>query len=377
MINEKKLHGKRYIFVILLVIALAICIYFLASQRYNGLRNKGVGFQKDYFLAAFDTTEFKNDSVLVYYDQEFQEVFKQNIAIGYMCDSFNPPIAYKNKIYVAPQGLGNEYDADEVVEIDKMSGKMQSYQTNQKGVGGMVVSDKYIFTVCNWNMAGTLARTNKETKEVSEITFPEEGSFQIDSYGNYLYCFLNKWETKDVFQTRCCVLDINIMEELGSFDLTDYGQEPDYTYMKNDVLYMPINHTNTDEPCGLLVMYDTKTEELKKVDLGVNYANQVLEYGKFLLITHADMTGANKEKNSVTFYDPKSEKFQNYAVSSVLDQVAVKNHLLYALDAQEQMICVYDLNSSGEQLRLVNKYKLKSKEGTSTYRYFIGGFFMN
>lgn len=374
---EKKMHGKRYVLMILVVVVVAIGIYILISQLYNGLKNKGVGFQKDYFLAAFDTTEHQNDSVLVYYNQEFNEVFRQKIAIGDMCDAFSPPIAFEDKIYAAPKGLGNEYDADEVVEIDKKTGKIQSYQTNQKGVMGMAVSEKYIFTVCNWNMVGTLARIDKETKKVSELTFPREGSFQIDIYGNYLYCFLQVWGTTDISHTRCCIVDIDTMEEVKSFDITEYGKTPDYTYLKNDVLYMPINHTNKDEPCGLLLMYDTKTEELKQVDLKVKYACQVLEYGNHLLITHANITGGNTEENSVTIYDPESGEFQNYAVSSVLYQVVMKNHLLYALDLQEQMICVYDFNGSGEQLELVNKYTLKSKEGTSVYRYFIGGFFMN
>lgn len=263
----KKFKAVKWIGLVVLVGLLG----FGGFKVYNALKNQGVGFPDTYLLAAFDTTEKLNDTTLTYYDENFEAVFRQEISVGQMCFSFSPPILYDGKIYTAPCGQGWVMDADEVWEIDKDTGKQKKYKTEQRGVAGMAVTERYIFTVNNWNGVPVLARTDKQTGEVVEQEYPGKFCPQIDAYGKQLYCFIVD-DKEEPYDTRCSVINIDTLEEETSFNISEYGTAPENTYMKDGILYMPIRYTSTMEECGLLLMYDTETEKLEAVDLGANYA---------------------------------------------------------------------------------------------------------
>lgn len=101
-------------------------------------------------------------------------------------------------------------------------------------------------------------------------------SSQVDVYGDNLYCFIENQNEEGQYCIRCSVRDIDTMEEVADFDISDYGKSPEYTYMKNDILYMPIRYTGQDEACGTLLRYDTKTGKLDGVDLEYVFAIQIL-----------------------------------------------------------------------------------------------------
>lgn len=364
----KKFKAVKWIGLLVLVGLLG----FGGLKVYNALKNQGVGFPDTYLLAAFDTTEKLNDTTLTYYDENFEAVFRQKISVGQMCFSFTPPILYDGKIYTAPCGQGRVEDVDEVWEIDKATGKHKKYKTEQRGVAGMAVTERYIFTVNNWNGVPVLARTDKKTGEIVEQEYPGKYCPQIDVYGKRLYCFIMDMK-EEPYDTRCSILDIDTLEEEKSFNISEYGTAPENTYMKDGILYMPIYRTSIMEECGLLLMYDTETEKLEAVELGADYACQVLEYNGKLVVTHADLVYANPGECFISIYDPETGAVENYPIESVPDQAVIKGDLLYTLDIMEQSIFVYDLKNKGE---LKEQHKLESKEGKSSYRYYIGGFFM-
>lgn len=359
-------------------LAVLVCLCILMVAKLNSYRRvKGIGFPDSYLLAAFDTTDTGgNDGSVIYYDENFKEVFRQDIPMGNICNSFRPPIVYKDKVYVAPYGDGYWGGVEEVLEIDRETGKQKKYKTNLVYAQAFAVTEDYIFTVNNLDGVTHLVRTEKENGEILELEYPGEFSFQIDVYGQYLYCFIDSEDEEGAYHAGCRIIDIDSMKEAGGFDITEYGKEPQYTYMKDKILYMPIHYTSTDEDCGILLKYNIETETLEAVDLGHELPCQILEYEGKLVITHANLVYANPGECSVSFYDPKTGQLENYAVESTLNQAVIKDDLLYALDTQEQKIFIYDMNSKGDALELKGSYKLKSKEGTVPYRYYTGGFFM-
>ena len=262
-------------------------------------------------------------------------------------------------------------DVEEVLEIDRLTGKQKKYKTGQKRVEGMAVTEDYIFTVSNSKNA-VLARISKQDGGVQELEYKNAFSDQVDAYGQYVYCFI---ESRDE-QTWCSILDIDTMEEVKSFDITDYGKAPEYTYRKDGILYLPISSVSDGEDCGLLLMYDTQTGELDSIDLGHELPLQILEYEGKLVVTHTALFNPNRGEHSVSIYDPETGQLENYTVESTLDQAVIKDDLLYALDTQEQTIFIYDMKSSGGALELKGSYKLKSKDDFSRNRYYTGGFFI-
>ena len=370
-LGKRTITKKEVKKIFLAAVLVWLCLFIVVKVR-SCARNMGIGFPDTYLLAAFDTTDTPvNKSTLIYYDKHFKEVFRQDISEGNICSSSNPPIIYKDKVYVAPEGGGFWANADEVLEIDRITGKQKKYKTGQTRVWGMAVTEDYIFTVSN-SKSAVLARTSKKDSSVQELEYKNASSGQLDVYDQYLYCFIENEDEQGLLHTRCCILNIDTMEEVKSIDITDYGKTPEYTYMKDGILYMPINRTSEGEDCGLLLMYDTETEELNSVDLGHEMPCQILEYAGKLVVTHSD-----KGEHSVSIYDPKTGNLENYTVESELNQAFIKDGLLYALDMQEQTIFVYDMDSSGEELELKGSYKLKSKDSIfSLYRYYTGGFFM-
>lgn len=362
----KKEIGK----VLLAAVLVSLCIFAVVKVR-SYARNRGVGFPDTYLLAAFDTTADVNSGTLIYYDENFKEVFRQDIPMGDSCDSSNPPIVYGDKVYVAPGGQWFRADVEEVLEIDRLTGKQKKYKTGQNRIEGMAVTEDYIFTVSNSKNA-VLARISKQDGSIQELEYKNAFSNQVDAYGQYVYCFI---ESRDE-QTRCSIRDIDTLEEVKSFDITDYGNAPEYTYMKDGLLYIPISSASEGENCGLLLMYDTKTGELDSMDLGHELPFQILEYEGKLVVTHTALFDSNRGEHSVSIYDPETGQLENYTTESTLDQTAIKDGLLYALDRQEQTIFIYDMKSSGGALELKGSYKLKSKDDFSRNRYYTGGFFI-
>ena len=359
-------------------LAVLVCLCVFGAVKVNSCRKiKGIGFPASYLLAAFDTTGTGgNNGSVIYYDENFKEVFRQDIPMGKICNSYNPPVVYKDKVYVAPFGDAYWGGVEEVLEIDRKTGKQKKYKTNLVYAQGLAVAEDYVFTVNNLDGITHLVRTEKESGEILELSYPGEFSMQIDVYGQYLYYFMFREDAEGGYQAGCRIIDIDSMKEAGGFDITEYGKEPDYTYMKDKILYMPIAHTSTDEHCGILLKYDTETKMLEAVDLGYDLPCQILEYEGKLVITHVNLSYANPGECSVSFYDLKTGHLENYAVESTLDQAVIKDGKMYALDTQEQKIFIYDMDVKGDALELKGSYKLKSKDGTVPYRYYTGGFFM-
>lgn len=106
MKSKQMITGKNIKKVVLFAVVGILCI--IAGIKVNSyLKNRGVGFPDNYLLAAFDTTDTgENKGSLIYYDDNFKEVFRQSVPMGNSCDADRPPISYENKIYVAPQGEG-------------------------------------------------------------------------------------------------------------------------------------------------------------------------------------------------------------------------------------------------------------------------------
>ena len=378
--GKRTITEKEKLKIFLVVVLICFCLFIVINVRAY-VKNRGVGFPDTYLFAAFDTSDVvrKNNSTLIYYDEYFREVFRQDIPVSDICNSTSPPIICGDKVYVAPYGDGAWFKPDEVLEIDRMTGKQKKYKTGQDFVWSMAVTEDYIFTVSNSEDA-VLARTNKKDGSIQEVAYKNGWSSQLNVYGQYLYWFV---EDEDG-HSWCIILDIDTMAEIKSVDFTDYGKMPNPgygelpndTYMKDGILYMPIHYDSEDEECGHLLMYNTETDELESVDLGHGLPCQILEYEGKLVVTHTNYFlepyASGFDEQSVSIYDPETGHLENYGTISALDQVIIKDGLLYALDRKEQSIFIYDMDSSGEELELKGCCELKSKGRF----YYSGGFFM-
>lgn len=365
-INLKyKLLVGIFIFIMLVIICIQIII-----------KNDKKSASLNYLFAAFDTTVQKNDSDLIFYDKDFNEIYKKNIPIGGISDSFIPPLEFDEKIYVAPNGNWFETDCDEVLEFNKKTGNYISYKTNQFAVRSLAVSEKYIFTVNEWNGVTVLARINKDSKEIKEIKFEGKSCSQIDVYDNNLYFFISYEENDEENEcnTSLYILDIDTMEITKNIDISEYGRTPEATCMKDGVLYMPIQYTKADEYCGLLLMYNTQNGEMQKIDLNHKSPSNILVYKDSILIIHTDLVGVSREEHSVTFYNPYDNTLKNYTLKNCINYAIVKDDTLYTLDSSENSVYIYKINKTKEPI-FINKIKLKTKDGDTSENYYSGGFF--
>lgn len=329
-------------------------------------------YPEEYLLAVFDTTSKANNTILTYYDSDYEPVYKQQITMGSINGLAGLPVQSENKIYMAPTGFWWTNDIDSIVELDKTTGESHIYDVERKGVWNLAANEQYLFfTAADRKSAGiSLIRIEKKTEKQKSLEFRRDEIDRIDRmdvYGQKLYVF-----ACGESRSWCDIYDIDILALEERLDLTSYGKEPADTCLVGDLLYIPLCTDLNDNSIQTLLCLNISTKEIKNIDLPADSPRQIEAYQEYLLISHE---GRNYDDyGSLTLYHPADEKVVNCELQSVPEQIAVRGNELYILDGAHEEMGVYSLDGEHGKVKLTKKHKLKSKD-SQLRSYHMPGFF--
>ena len=204
-INLKyKLLVGIFIFIMLVIICIQIII-----------KNDKKSASLNYLFAAFDTTVQKNDSDLIFYDKDFNEIYKKNIPIGGISDSFIPPLEFDEKIYVAPNGNWFETDCDEVLEFNKKTGNYISYKTNENyWKGAPKIAKLNIKIVSGSQLYAGLQSGEIDITQPTMSVIPEEDYDSVEALSNVNVVYGEPVTNQSVFIQTKNVPDVRVRQAM-------------------------------------------------------------------------------------------------------------------------------------------------------------------
>ena len=346
---------------ILILIISSIIIGFIVHKL-----NIDQKFLKEYEFAVIDTTSQLNKSFIYYYDDLGKKVYEKLYKMGYMGDTFSCPQVYNNKVYVTPWGTAKERELTVILEIDKENGNYKTYDTTLRSINSLAITDKYFFAVNNFNGVSKLARTNRETEETTIKEFPKHIILQINIFNNILYAFASLEDTSELIE-----IDLETMEEICRTDVTKYGEcPPSGVLMEEGSLYFTLPFNYGEDSDNLLV-YDTKTKEIKEIKLPDALPCQLLKYQQYIIISH--INNITDEGNSLSILDIETGKIENYQLENTPSQIYIKDNFLYSLDITDRNICRYELVDN--RIKFIDQIFIDKRD--TDLHYFLTGLYFN
>lgn len=334
-----------------------ICIIFVCIIVLNSTGCQSNRYQKNFAVAVIETSSDKKDSTLKYYNTELELVYSQNMMYTSLGNIFYPPMEFDERIYLVPQGDSQKKDEKKILEIDLDNNQKNVYDIDALAINSVCANEEYIFACNTLNGISYINACDKKSKEVKTIKFPEIFISKVICK-NKLYAFgIEKKD--DLIYSYLYIMNGKSLEVEKQIDLSSYGGVHYSASFIDDLLYFPNPRDQFDNAGTSISCFDTKTNEIDNIDLGIEYPQDIVPYEDYLIVSHFDLVTGIGDK--VTFYNTKTKESSHVTLGYSIYQMILKNDALYILDENS----VYKYNIENCKLHLIQKIKVKS--GKNTY----------
>jgi hypothetical protein len=342
-------------------------LFVLVTGFLTGCKRNTEKFTDDYMFGIIETTGQDNDSVITYYNQEFQKVYTQELPFGSMGNIFYNPIIFEDKLYTIPQGLANEKDLKMVLELDLTNGNTEEYTINQLAMNSLLANADYIFTCNTYNGISYINRCHKQSQEVIETVFADIYISKLELAGDRLLAFGTKRDDRSLV-SYLYLLDMEL-NVLKTINISESGSSHYKTVLVGDMVYFSSPMDEYDQPGTLISSVSTKNLTVKNIDLKTVYPSDMVGYQNFLIIAHCNLV--TFEGNQLTFYDTKKESIKTINLNHSILQMNIEADNLYIM-SQENL---YQYRINGTNLELTGEIPMLTKSDAKEY-YYVSGFFL-
>lgn len=322
---------------------------------------------KNYKYGVVKTTEQKDQSYILFYDDKLHELGKQSIKYGSMGDGFLLPIIYDNYMYIVPKGLGKTKEHTFVMEYNLDNGEVNKYNTGLQNMNGISITEDSVYGVNTMNSYTNIVKCDKETKRIIKTELEGVYIGYLKTYGNIIYAFGE--ELKSGNRKICLYLfDSKNLDLLDKIDITSIGFGQESTLIKNNKLYFNTQYEVggfEDKIANKLSEYDIDSGEIKTYELKEDFPFQIMEFGDKLLITHFDPVRV--EGNKISIFDLKTGNSEMIELEHDIWQLEKDGNNFVVLGND----CLYIYDSS---FKLINSTEIAVNDGHLYY--YLSGFFI-
>jgi len=357
--REQKTSILLFLLNCLLIISLSAC----HLPKYQTISNP------DFRVGVIETTEQRNRSKIGLYDDSLNLVGTLDYNMGSMGMSFYPPQIVGSKMYVIPQGTGNEKELSLMLELDLESGEDQTIDIGLRATNSFCVSDQFVFASATWNGISTISRASLADQSLKQIEYRSVDFVeQMQVVQDELFVVGFYYDEKDVLHSTFAIFNIDTMELIREEDISDYGVSHLGMLHVENRLYITSSgkrsQSKTEQvPDNRLIVYDLANRSFHAIELGANDpATMTYECGKLYVLQSNLVTG---ESHGVTIIDIETEETHFIALDHGVYQIAVKDGCLYALSDSS----IYQYRVIENAFSLVSEKNVRTKTGDNPYFY--------
>ena len=139
--------------------------------------------------------------------------------------------------------------------------------------------------------------------------------------------------------------------------------------MEEGSLYFTLPFNYGEDSDNLLV-YDTKTKEIKEIKLPDLCLVNCWSTSKYI-ISH--INNITDEGNSLSILDIETGKIENYQLENTPSQIYIKDNFLYSLDITDRNICRYELVDN--RIKFIDQIFIDKRD--TDLHYFLTGLYFN
>lgn len=368
---------KQYFFSLLLVTVVLISLYGCKNNFKKSTHQKENNDSTDsnLYLAIIQTTQEKNQSILNFYDKDFNFIKSEKLPYGTLSDYLTLPAIYQNFIYFIPGGVPLQKELELTLCYNPITNFLKEYDIGMPGLLQISVSDNAIFTINELNFTSYISKCGKNDKKISRIS-SDKISYDTIYYNNGFLYAIGKEYKEDIIRNYIFQIDPNSLKILWKKDITKYGQGGFFFCGLEDKLYFTLPYDLKEQKNNSLMILSSnnkKENSLEEISLLESFPQQIKKFGDILLISHCDLIEG--EGNSLSIFHPTTKKSKLISLSHNILQIEVDETSNFIYILENDTLYQYILNEKEEDLVLQKKIHIEKIEDNQVY-YYTGGFFL-
>lgn len=304
-------------------------------------------------IGLVTTVGYKYDSKIEWFDYGLNLLATDKFNYASLGSHFNSPVYQNGKVYLIPDGLGNERNGDKIISIDFSTLEVTEYPFSHSGLNHMAVIDNNVYTVNTLNDISYIERYNPDEEDSSIIEIPEVYTYAIIPLDGKLLGFNSK-TLNDTMQISLNIYDKNLSLE-KTIDLTPYGLTTGKYCEDDKYLYTTITYSHLDKPVSKILKINKKDYSISVLENVGFYPNDVYIYGDGLLVTNYDRV--TNVGTTLSILDKEGSVKKKIDLKT--DLMVTEIYKDFFIVANNNIIQTYDLKT----FKLLSEKKLDTKDG--------------
>lgn len=351
---------------------LLLCILLVLASGCSFSKKEAI----DYELGVIETTTLDRKTRFLYLDKNLNIVRKDHYKASTTSSSAENPSYQGRKVYFVPNGLTDEGIEKKILEVDRDTHQIKSYDVNRVNLQGIAVNEKYTYTISNDNTITYITQTDYHNKKVKELTFHDIITLTVLKANDKIivpYGLIKKTEKQliNIYDT-----ELNLIKKL---DLSKYGHGITRLIVIGNKAYMPISskfnyNTYDNDNNNLIAELDLKTLNYNIIKLKASEVGDVSFYKDWLVVVNSD--APRYEGNKITFYHTKTKEEKVYELKDHLARIERTGDYFYGLSYIKDgyKITRYSIKNNMKEL---NSKKFYPSKGYSVHYYCSNIFVKN
>lgn len=351
------------------VIIIMVVASLLTSCSLSTVKNNTANSALDYKLGVIETTGYRNQSFIHFFDENLVFQKKEMNNYSSMSEPFDCPIYENGFLFSIPKGEFGIRDNAFILKYDISKDTYEEISTGLYSMNSLAVSNEYVFGVNTINGKSTIVRCKKndsnDSKDILSKEYSKTYISKIVVLQDELYAIFNSIEQK-IFLVK---LSIDTLDVVEKFDITKYGSPCDIIDI-NDKLYISNQYSNeiTAELSSCITVFDKSTKSFTQIDTSEYSPNNMLVMKGLLFTSHYDRVQDSGNKISVT--DLYANKSKVYTLNHPVKQIITDNYYLYVLGDRT----VYKYTYENDKLSEVNHVELSKNKSSNLF--YVTSFFL-
>ena len=321
--------------IIAMVLLVLFCIAGTTSCSPKSSENTD-SIPDDYKIGVIRTIGNKNNSEILYFNSDLEQVGITYHKYATMGELFYPPVVNEGFVYIVPQGQATKKDEKTILQLNLDTLEQERFALDQIAIYGVSADSSALYVVNNINYVSYVSRINKADGTVKTIDYDGLYVSSAYVYNDILYAFSNS-QGIGAQSTIHCINPTTMVEE-KQVDITALGCDIRTVVGVGDILYFIVCSDSNGDFNNIVGTYNTTTGEIDTIEFQKNVFHLINVDNK-LYVTHGNLVTC--EGSHLSVYDIATADITTYDLEMWIGQIAVSGEALYVMGRQQ--IAKYNL----------------------------------